>query len=141
MVEVLRPYAANRWLESEDTYALTSPSTGEELGRVVRSTTADIDAAVQAARTAFDTNRWTPLRDRVALCHRIADLIDGRADDLARGLAAEHGKPLAEARGEVAKGAEGFRLAAEEVRRLDGSVVPTEDPAKRVLVIRQARGV
>lgn len=141
MSEVLRSYVAGRWLEEDNAYPLTSPSSGEELAKVSRVSLSDVDAAAAAAREAYEMTRWMPMRERVALCHRCADLIEARADVLAAELAEEHGKPLAEAAGEVSFGAYGFRLAAEEARRLEGYSPQTDDPNKRVLVMRQPRGV
>jgi len=137
----LGSYVAGAWRTSEDTYLLASPATAEQLARVSRATADDVDQAVQAAREAFEVTRWSPTAERAALCHRCAELIEQRQEDLAVELAQEHGKPLAEARAEIAAGATGFRLAAEEAKRLDGYVAQTDDPNKRVLVIKQALGV
>jgi acyl-CoA reductase-like NAD-dependent aldehyde dehydrogenase len=138
---VLGSHVGREWRVSEDTYSLRSPSTGEELAQVGRATRRDVDAGVNAARSVYEVTRWLPIVERAALCHRCADLIEERAEELAIELSEEHGKPLAEARDEVAAGAKGFRLAAEEAKRLDGYSPQAEDPKKRVLVIRQTRGV
>lgn len=137
----LGSYVANEWRAGEETYPLSSPSTGEELARVSRARREDVDAAVRAARSAFDVTRWFPMAERAALCHRCAGLIEERAQSLALDLSEEHGKPLAEAQSEIAAGAKGFRLAAEEIKRLEGFSPQAEDPNKRVLVIRQTLGV
>jgi acyl-CoA reductase-like NAD-dependent aldehyde dehydrogenase len=138
---VLGSYVGREWRVGEDTFSLRSPSTGEELARASRATRREVDTAVNAARSAYEVTRWLPTVERAALCHRCADLIEERAVDLAVELSEEHGKPLAEAADEVAAGAKGFRLAAEEAKRLNGYSPQTEDPNKRVLVIRQTRGV
>lgn len=67
----------------------------------------EVDAAVEATREAYGAIRWSPLRERVALCHRCADLIESRTDVLASELAEEHGKPLAEATAEMEIGVYG----------------------------------
>ena len=142
MSESLRSYVARAWMgENDDAYTLINPSSGEELSKVSRASMSDVDAAVVGAREAYESTRWLPMRDRVALCHRCADLIESRVSALAVDLAEEHGKPLAEATGEIELGAYGFRLAAEEIRRLDGYSPQTDDPNKRVMVMRQPRGV
>jgi acyl-CoA reductase-like NAD-dependent aldehyde dehydrogenase len=138
---VLGSYVANEWRIGGDTYQLRSPSTGDELASVGRARKEDIDSAVRAARSAFDVTRWSPMAERAALCHRCADLIEERARSLTVELSEEHGKPLAEAQSEVAAGAKGFRLAAEEIKRLEGFSPQAEDPNKRLLVIRQTLGV
>ena len=71
----------------------------------------------------------------------MADVIDSRRAEIAEDLVVEHGKPMAEAIGEVASAANGFRLAAAEARRLTGETIPVEDPRKRVMTFRQPRGV
>lgn len=141
MNEQLSSYVAGRWAGGADTYDLAGPGSGEKLATVARATVEEVDAAAGATRKAFDRTRWMPLKERVALCHRVADLVEEHAERLARDLAEEHGKPLAEASAEIEIGAYGFRLAAEEARRLDGHSPPTDDPNKRVLVMRQPRGV
>jgi acyl-CoA reductase-like NAD-dependent aldehyde dehydrogenase len=139
---LLGSYVDGGWRNSStETYPVRSPASGEELVRVARATTRDVDDAVRAARAAFEVTRWSSTAERAALCHRCADVIEQRQEDLAVELAQEHGKPLVEARAEIVAGAKGFRLAAEEVKRLDGYIPPVEDARKRVLVIRQARGV
>ncbi len=75
-------------------------------------------------------------------CTAAADLLDQRAEDLARQLTSEQGKPIAtEARGEIEESAEIFRWAAEEVKRLETPVLPGADPDKKVLTFRRANGV
>ena len=141
MNKTLGSYVAGRWSFGDDVYGLRSPSSGEHLADVSRCTFEDVDRAVGAAQEAFGHSRWIPLRDRVALCHRCADLIEERTQTLATALSEEHGKPIGESLAEIGVGAYGFRLAAEEARRLDGYSPPTEDPNKRVIVMRQPRGV
>jgi acyl-CoA reductase-like NAD-dependent aldehyde dehydrogenase len=140
-IEQLRSVVAGAERAGERTYEVRSPATGAPLAAVQCAAPADVDAAVAAARTSFDTVRWQPLRERVALCHRVADLLEQHAEPLGRELSEEHGKPLAEARGELAASVVNMRVFAEEVRRLDGWSPGVDDPAKRVLVLRQARGV
>src|SRR5919106_6011324 len=138
---VLRSHRGGRWVDGNEEYELVGPATGQVLARVARASTDDVETAVAAARASFEEVRWSPTRERAALCHRVADLITERAESLAIELVEEHGKPLHEARGEIAAGMDGFRLAAEEIKRLDGYSPQTADPNKRVLVIRQIRGV
>jgi acyl-CoA reductase-like NAD-dependent aldehyde dehydrogenase len=139
--ETLKSYVADQWVDGKDTYELQSPSTGERLAEVARCSFRDVDDAVSGARKAYAHTRWMPLLERVSLCHRCADLIEQRAEMLAATLSEEHGKPLAESLAEIKVGAYGFRLAAEEARRLSGYNPPTDDPNKRVIVMRQPRGV
>lgn len=140
--ELLTSLVAGGWTSpGGDTYPLRNPATGAEIATVTRASTGDVDQAVTGANDAFARLRHAPLRDRVAWCEATAEVIESRADDLAIDLVAEHGKPLAEGRAEIGMGIRGFRLAAESARRLDGYMPPTDDPNKRVMVIRQPRGV
>jgi acyl-CoA reductase-like NAD-dependent aldehyde dehydrogenase len=139
--ETLSSYVADRWVDGSEAYDLRSPSSGERLAAVSGCTSREVDTAVSAAREAFERTRWMPLRERVSLCHRCADLIEDRTETLAVALSEEQGKPLAESLAEIKVGAYGFRLAAEEARRLDGYSPPTDDPNKRVIIMRQPRGV
>lgn len=141
MTEQLTSVVAGRAAPAQATYDVVSPATGQVLARVEAADEPLIDLAVTAAREAYAHTRWVGLAERVGWCDRIADLIDSRAEDLAGELSDEQGKPLAEALFEVHTGARGFRLAGEAVRGLEGSFPPVEDPAKRVVVLRQPRGV
>lgn len=138
-----RMYVGGQWVPAVDgaTYRLTSPATGTEIAELPSAGAADVDRAITAAREAF--RRWesASLFDRAAWCHRVAEVIDARRTDLARELTVEHGKPILEAMAEVASAAEGFRLAAEEAKRLTGQTVPVRDASKRVLTIRRPKGV
>ena len=80
--------------------------------------------------------------ERARLCHRVAELLEQRKEEIARHVSLEQGKPyVAEALPEVEVAAEMFRDAAEAIKRLETAVIPSSDPAKRVLTIRQPRGV
>lgn len=142
--QTLRLYIRGRWVEGAQgrVVELRSPATGGLLAEVAQAEPEDVRAAVVAAQEATGQAARLPVWDRARLCHRVADQIEARADELARELSEEQGKPyLSEALPEVHKTAEGFRLAAEEAKRLNGEVIPAEDPHKRVITIRQPRGV
>ena len=131
------------WSEAAegDTAVLQSPATGEPVAEVAAASAADVDRAITLAHEAFERNRWRTPFERAAELERVADVIDRRRDEMAAHLSLEHGKPLAEAIGEIGSAASGFRLAAGEARRLTGETVPVEDPHKRVMTFRQPRGV
>jgi acyl-CoA reductase-like NAD-dependent aldehyde dehydrogenase len=125
-----------------DPQPLSSPASGEQIAIVDQVDSAQLDAAVDAAWKGHrDLSAMTAF-ERAALANRVGDLLEERADDIARQLSQEHGKPLAtEARPEVAAAVEMFRDAAEGVKRLETAIIPSADPEKRVLTIRQPRGV
>ena len=141
MTERLSSVIAGRAHDEGDPYELRSPASGELLAHVHGASPETVDTAVRTAREAFATTRWAGLTERVGWCEHVAAAIDEHADALAAELAEEQGKPLHEAAGEVAAGARGFRLAAEAARGHSGDSPQVEDPAKRVVVIRQPRGV
>ena len=129
-------------VEQTRTRAVISPATGEELGQLALGTPADVDAAVGAARAAARELAALSPFERADVCDAVAAAVEARADELARLLALEHGKPLeAEARGEVAGFSLAFREAAQQVRWMTGEVVPARDETKRVLVQRRPLGV
>jgi acyl-CoA reductase-like NAD-dependent aldehyde dehydrogenase len=140
----LRPLIADAWEEGTggQPVPLDSPATGEPVALVHQAGGDQLDRAVAAAWRAHRELAAMTAFERAALTHRVADLMEERSDEIARDLSAEHGKPLAaEARPEVAAAVEMFRDAAEGVKRLETAVIPSADAAKRVLTIRQPRGV
>ena len=121
---------------------IVSPVTGETLAEVADAGPADIDAAVSAARRAQP--KWAALSawERARVCHAIADLIVERRVAFAHELSLEQGKPyLAEALPDIDETAENFRIAAEDVKRMETAVIPSQDPNKRILTFRKPNGV
>ena len=96
---------------SADTLAIMNPASGEELGRVTMSTKADVDAAVQAATAAYPTWRSTPTPQRARVLFRLKELIEEHKEELALLLTTEHGKVVAETRGEIQRGIENIEHA------------------------------
>ncbi len=132
------------WVESESGARMeaTSPATGESLGTVPEGTRADVQRAVTAASAASRDWGARSAFERAAALERVADLIAERRDELALTLTLDQGKPLhAEAYGEVDELIEYWRGAAADATRLDGSMPPSHDASKRVLVYRVPRGV
>jgi acyl-CoA reductase-like NAD-dependent aldehyde dehydrogenase len=123
------------------TFESVSPATGEVLGVLPDAGREDARRAVDAAGAAAEGLAALSVVERARLCHAVADRIDARRDEVARLLSLEQGKPLGEAMGEVAFAADLFRNAAEDVKRLDTTIIPSVDPAKRILTIRQPHGV
>jgi succinate-semialdehyde dehydrogenase/glutarate-semialdehyde dehydrogenase len=119
-----------------------SPATGEVLAEIPEASAADVEDAVAGANRGADAMEALPVFERAALLHRVADNLDERADDLARQLTREQGKPLAtEARDEIAESAEILRWAAEEAKRLETPMLPGADPDKIVMTFRKPNGV
>jgi acyl-CoA reductase-like NAD-dependent aldehyde dehydrogenase len=125
-----------------DPVELTSPATGEVIATVCQGTRADVERAVTAALDAVQVLASTTAFQRAGLCHRVADLLLERKEQLAHDLAGEQGKPYrTEALPEVEVAADMFRDAGEYAKRLDTAVHQSSDPLKRIFTIRQPRGV
>jgi succinate-semialdehyde dehydrogenase/glutarate-semialdehyde dehydrogenase len=121
---------------------IVSPVTGETIAEAPDASSADVDRAVAAANAAQP--RWAALSawERADVCHAIADLIDERREEFARALSLEQGKPYAaEALPDIDETAENFRIAAEDVKRMETAVIPSRDPDKRIITFRKPNGV
>jgi succinate-semialdehyde dehydrogenase/glutarate-semialdehyde dehydrogenase len=111
------------------------------LGTVPRLTAADVRSAVEAADRALPLWRTTSAKDRSRLMRRWFDLCMQSQDDLAMLLTLEQGKPLAEARGEIAYGASFIEWFAEEAKRVYGDIIPAATMDRRIVVLKQPVGV
>jgi len=127
--------------DSGKTIAVTNPATGEVLGSVPDSGEGETQRAIAAASAAFKSWSKSDLSFRVGLLHRLHDAIMDHQEALAGLLTAEQGKPLAEARGEIAIGAAYIRWFAEEIRRAKGEIVPAPTSDRRLLVTHHPVGV
>ena len=115
-------------------FAVIDPATGQPVAQVARLDAAQARAAVDAAQAAFAG--WSALlpQERAAVLMRWHRLIVDAREDLARIMTAEQGKPLAEARGEVAYAASFLEWFAEEGKRLYGDVIPAPAGDRRILI-------
>ena len=132
---------AGKWLSGPTRFDVDDPATGLVLAQVANLGPAEALAAIDAAATALNDWRGRTARERHALLMAWFHLIVQHADDLARILTAEQGKPWPEARGEVLYGASFVEWFAEEAKRIYGETIPTTDGTKRFLVLRQPIGV
>jgi succinate-semialdehyde dehydrogenase/glutarate-semialdehyde dehydrogenase len=130
-----------RWVGGAQRFAVTDPATGARLAEVANVSVQDTQAAIAAAEAAWPVWRSRPAKERSALMMKWFALLLQHADDLARIMTAEQGKPLAEARGEVLYGASFIEWFAEQAKRVYGETIPSGDAGKRYLVLKQAIGV
>jgi succinate-semialdehyde dehydrogenase / glutarate-semialdehyde dehydrogenase len=130
-----------QWLAGSTRFDVTDPATGQKLVDVANLGAADAQAALVAAEKAWPAWRTKTAKERGAILMKWFHLLHQHADDLARIMTAEQGKPLAEAKGEVGYGASFLEWFAEEAKRVYGETIPTTDNNKRYLVIKQAMGV
>ncbi|TMC76545.1 MAG: aldehyde dehydrogenase [Chloroflexi bacterium] len=141
---VKKMFVDGKWVESESGqfFDADSPATGEVIAQVPKGTRADAQRAVEAAHKARGAMANLKGFERSRRLHRIAEAIEKRSDELGRLLTLDQGKPLkAEAMGEVAEAVEYFRIAAEDLKRLEGRVLPSASPSKLVLARHYPRGV
>ena len=129
------------WVQGPARFNVNDPATGQKLAGVANLGAAEAQAAVAAANAAWPAWRNKTAKERAAVLMKWYQLLHQNADDLARIMTAEQGKPLAEAKGEVGYGASFIELFAEEAKRIYGETIPTTDNSKRYLVIKQPIGV
>jgi succinate-semialdehyde dehydrogenase/glutarate-semialdehyde dehydrogenase len=136
-------FVDGQWIAADGgrVVVVTDPADGRLLAQVPDCGAAETQRAIAAADAAWPAWRAKTAKERAALLRRWYDLIVAAADDLAQMITAECGKPLGEAKGEVAYGAAFVEWFAEEGKRAYGESIPTTAGDKRLLTIRQPVGV
>ena len=130
-----------RWVNGGERIEVTNPATGDLLGSTPRFGRSETSDAITAAQKAFIGWKRTTAAERAEYCRRFYQILMDNQDALARLLTAEMGKPLAEARGEVAYSANFFKWFGEEARRIYGDVIPSPFSDKRIVVTKEPVGV
>ncbi|WP_341675119.1 NAD-dependent succinate-semialdehyde dehydrogenase [Niveibacterium sp. SC-1] len=138
-----RCFVNGEWLAADtgETIEVRNPATGERIAKVPRMGAAEARRAIEAAAAAWHAWRAKTAGERARILRKWFDLMMASQEDLARLLTLEQGKPLAEARGEIAYGASFIEWFAEEGKRLYGETVPGHAADKRILVTREPVGV
>lgn len=134
-------YVNGAWLTGEGTFDVHDPATGKTIASVANLSQQAAGVAIEAANKAWPLWRDKTAKERAAILMEWYRLQMLHADDLARIMTAEQGKPLAEAKGEVAYGASFVEWFAEEGRRIYGETIPSTDQNRRLLVLKQPIGV
>ncbi len=136
-------YLDGQWVDadSKKNFPVDNPATGEILGTVPDMGTAETRRAIEAAEKAWPAWRAKTAKERAVILRKWFELMMANQDDLGVILTAEQGKPLAEAKGEIAYGASFIEWFAEEGKRTYGDVIPQHQADKRILVIKQPIGV
>jgi succinate-semialdehyde dehydrogenase/glutarate-semialdehyde dehydrogenase len=140
-IESLKNFIDGVWEAQPETMPAINPATGEQIAWLPKSDRVCAGRAIAAAKSAQAAWAGLSVWKRAEICVAIAARIDESRSTIARTLSMEQGKPLAQATGEVAKAADGFRLASELVKQIGGQTLPAEDPTKLVITLRQPRGV
>ena len=136
-----RLYLNGRWVEPQDPLEVVNPATGEVFARVGTVAREAVARALADAAEAWPAWRKLSGRQRGTYLWQIADVLERRADEIARTITLENGKPLAQSRGEVAMSVDHLRWFAGEAQRAYGRVVPPQVGGKRHLVLRSPIGV
>jgi len=140
---VSKAYVAGEWIDAEDgkTFDVTNPARGGVICKVPDLSRKDAARAIAAANKA--RHEWAARtgKERAAILRKWADLCMANQDDLGAILTAEMGKPLAEAKGEIAYGASYIEWFGEEAKRIYGETIPGHQRDKRITVIKQPIGV
>ena len=136
-------YVDGQWIDADsgEKFAILNPATGETIAEIAKCGTAETRRAIEAAERAQVSWRQVPAKERAAILRKWFNLMMDAQEDLAQILTTEQGKPLAEARGEIAYGASYIEWFAEEAKRIYGDTMPAPSNDKRVVVIRQPVGV
>ena len=136
-------FVGGQWIAARSGQSLDvhNPSTGALIATVPDLGAAETEAAVAAAHAAFPAWRAKTAKERGAILRRWFDLVMAAQDDLAALMTAEQGKPLAEAKGEIAYGAAFIEWFAEEAKRVYGDTIPSPVPGRQILVMKEPVGV
>ena len=136
-------YIDGQWCnaDSDATLDVVDPGTGEKLGTVPKMGTEETRRAILAAERALPAWRAKTAGERAKLMRKLFELMLEHQDALGELLSREQGKPLAEARGEIAYGAGFVEWFAEEGKRAYGEVIPSHAADKRIVVLKQGIGV
>ncbi|QIL80036.1 NAD-dependent succinate-semialdehyde dehydrogenase [Diaphorobacter sp. HDW4A] len=130
-----------KWVPGKSRFAVTDPATGAHLADVANLGAKDAEAAIAAANKAWPQWRTLTAKERSIILRKWFDLLMANQDDLGRIMTAEQGKPLPEAKGEVAYGASFVEWFAEEAKRVNGEMLPQFDNNRRLLVMKAPIGV
>jgi succinate-semialdehyde dehydrogenase/glutarate-semialdehyde dehydrogenase len=130
-----------QWVSGSSRFAVTDPATGAHLADVSNLGPVDAEKAIAAANAAWPAWRSKTAKERSTILRKWFDLLMANQDDLGRIMTAEQGKPLPEAKGEVAYGASFVEWFAEEAKRVNGETLPQFDNNRRLMVLKQPIGV
>ncbi|WP_304466221.1 aldehyde dehydrogenase family protein, partial [Acidovorax sp. HMWF018] len=130
-----------QWVAGSSRFDVNDPATGLKLADVANLGPQDAEAAIAAANAAWGPWKTKTAKERSIILRKWFDLLMANQDDLGRIMTAEQGKPLPEAKGEVAYGASFVEWFAEEAKRINGETLPQFDNNRRLLVLKQPIGV
>lgn len=122
-----RPFlTAGRWQQTATTTKILNPFNGDVVAEVCQAGSGDVEVAVQSTLEGARVMRDFPGHLRSSLLQKVSVLLDARAEEIARTIMAEGGKPITDARREVSRAVHTFSIAAEEAKRIAGEVLPLD---------------
>jgi len=130
-----------QWVGGRSRFDVLDPATGQKLADVANMEPKDAEAAIAAANAAWPAWKAKTGKERSSILRKWFDLLMANQDDLGRMMTAEQGKPLPEAKGEVAYGASFVEWFAEEAKRVNGETLPQFDNNRRLMILKQPIGV
>ncbi|XP_036339829.1 glutarate-semialdehyde dehydrogenase-like isoform X1 [Rhagoletis pomonella] len=140
-----KAYINGKWVKAEnnEVFEIINPANGSVVGSVPNMSVNDASQAVQAAKKAFESSQWSMFtaKERSSLLKKWYCLIEENADEISSIMTAESGKPLNEARGEVAYGNAFIEWFGEEARRIYGEIIPSSTKDRELIVLKQPLGV
>jgi acyl-CoA reductase-like NAD-dependent aldehyde dehydrogenase len=119
-------YINGTWREAKEYVSLYSPYTEEAIAEIPLATKEDVDQAIEAAENARKAMKQMPAHQRAEILENIARIIEERPEEAAKIIATEASKPIATARGEVARTITTYKFAAEEAKRIHGETIPLD---------------
>lgn len=136
-------YIDGGWVDADDgsTRTVTNPATGEVIADIANCGQAETRRAIAAAERAQVEWRQVPAKEKSRMLRSLFDLMMANQDDLAQIMTLEQGKPLAEAKGEIAYGSAFLEWFAEEAKRIYGDTIPAPSADKRVVIVKEPVGV
>jgi succinate-semialdehyde dehydrogenase/glutarate-semialdehyde dehydrogenase len=134
-------YLDGKWVATSEEIHVTNPATGEKFASVSAVNRDHVRAALDTAKASFAAWRGLTAKERGTFLFRVADEVHKRADEIARIITLENGKPLAQSKGEMAMTEDHLRWFAEEGRRAYGRVIPHQVQGRRNMVVKTPIGV
>ena len=134
-------YLNGKWIATGEEIGVANPATGETFAHVATVKREHVRSALEGAREALGPWRAKTAKERGTVLNRVADELVKRADEIARTITLENGKPLAQSRGEVAMSEDHLRWFAEEGKRAYGRMIPHQAQGRRNLVVKTPLGV
>lgn len=136
-----KSFINGKWVEAKETISVFNPSNGKLVGTVPNLGAVEVSSAIDEAKEAFDKWKNTSAKEKEKILKKWHQLILENQEDLAVILTSEQGKPLAEARGEIAYAASFVEWFAEETKRVYGDVIPAPKTNQKIITLRQPVGV